>query len=316
MLRRYLVPTRIFVICVAPILFVNAILAQAPTPTPSKPRSNEGKPPTINESAKAEANAISVKGNRILAENLKEEASSLASDYFRGILNRKVVRKPFLTKRDKRLIAVDRSDRKKYAKFLSKSNTGIVRLHDAQKCEKSKHAINVANGCPWNIYGKATAFSLRKEQYVFGWLSDLKFLRGKLRVDGIYTLGFITQLKDVSINDIGLNHAGLKDMVGFVPSDQKSEIIRQRDLADRGFLIEGRKYKTSLAVSKDATFAFRIIAYRGRVEKKFGESKIDILDGDKRGDVVGVLKLIRENSDGSIVLLWKKLSEKSSPKLR
>jgi DNA-directed RNA polymerase subunit H (RpoH/RPB5) len=74
-------------------------------------------------------------------------------------------------------------------------------------------------------------------------------------------------------------------------------------------------YRSSAPVREDSTYLLRSIAYRGMINKSVEGFIYNELDYDKRKDILVIFRVVRQHSDGSITILWKKLSSKESPKI-
>lgn len=224
-------------------------------------------------------------------------------------------RRSALTNRDKELTAVDQDDERSFSDFLNARRTGLVRLHDAAGCVESRSVVEVDGTCPWNVPGKAGSYSFREVEYTDGIYSDVQFSDGNLRLVGLNQLGFLTNLGDIAFKDLSLQTVGIKGMVEFMPSANIEAIRSQYALAAGGFQIGDHVYRTSVETEHGKTYALRSIAYRGKIFRSFGSTKVDILKGDKRLDVVIVFRVIRHHPDGSISILWKELSRAEAPRL-
>ncbi len=223
---------------------------------------------------------------------------------------------PELTKRDKDLTAINPSDKTAFADFLNADETGYVRLHDAVNCNLKSSVLDVSDPCPWNIPGKATTYSFRKEKYRSAIFSDLALLNSNFQVVGINLLGFLVELGDVSLNKISLQNEGVKTMADFIASDDIKEIEKQYAAAEKGFRVGKFLYISTLPVKEKTTYVLRAIAYQGKVYRKANSFKINILEGDTRIDLTLALRVIRKHEDGSVSILWKELSRKDSPKIK
>ncbi len=222
---------------------------------------------------------------------------------------------PGLTKRDKELTALDPADRIRFADFLKKDETGFVRLHDAANCTGKALVINTNEPCPWNVPGKATSYSFRKEKYRNAFFSDLALFDSKFQIVGINSLGFLTELGDVALEKLSLQTGGIKQLSEFVPSSDLKEIEKQYSATKKGFRVGNFLYMNALPVKENVAYALRCIAYKSKVYRRVNGFKVNLLDGDKRVDVTLVFRVIRKHDDGSVSILWKQLNEKDAPKL-
>ncbi len=222
----------------------------------------------------------------------------------------------FTTRRDKELTSVDKEDKSKHSAFLRRSDTGILRLHDSENCDEEGRTIHADEPCPWNIVGKATIYSFRTENYTNKFFSDIQFEEKTFKIVGINLLGFLTDLGDVAIENLNLQSKGIKEMAEFETSTDVDEIKNHFKSAKNGFQIGDYFYKNELRMNPNKTYALRSIAYDSKVLRKVGRRKINLLEYDKRRDIIVVFRVVREHADGSINIIWKKIQSKSAPKIR
>lgn len=222
---------------------------------------------------------------------------------------------PSLTKRDKELTAINPSDKTKFASFLDEDETGFVRLHDAGKCSLKSSVVNADEPCPWNIPGKATTYSFRKEKYRSAFFSDLALFKSHFQVVGVNLIGYLIELGDVSLENNLLENEGVKKMSSFAVAGNLEEIEKHYAVAEKGFRIGEFFYKNALPVKENTTYALRSIAYQGKIYRKVNGFKLNVLEGDKRIDLTLAFRVIRKHEDGSVSLLWKELDRKDAPKI-
>jgi hypothetical protein len=220
-----------------------------------------------------------------------------------------------LTDRDKELTSLIPEDKAKFAAFLELPHTGFVRIHDSALCEEKSSIVSATEPCPYNITGKATSYSFRKEAYRTAFYSDIKFKNSNFQIVGVNMLGFLTNLGDVPLEKITLQTDGVKEMAEFEPSVDIKEVESQINIVRKGFKIGDFLYRTWLPMKENNTYALRCIAYQSKIYQKINSFKVDMLDFDKRVDVTVVFRVIRKHDDGSVSILWKELSRKDAPKL-
>ncbi|NJM53832.1 MAG: hypothetical protein HC846_10855 [Blastocatellia bacterium] len=223
---------------------------------------------------------------------------------------------PKLSDRDKSRIAMHADDRKEFATFLDKENTGFVRLHDTANCEDKNYVLDINNPCPWDILGKATAYSFRKRKYQRIYFSDIRVAKEKIEIVGLNLLGFLTDLGAVDLEKISLQTNGIKEMWEYEPSNNINEVEKLFNLAKRGFKLNNSFYKTDLPIKLNTTYGLRSIAFEGKIYRKLDGIRVNLLGDDKRNDVTVVFRIIRKYEDGSYGILWRELQRKSAPKLK
>ena len=221
-----------------------------------------------------------------------------------------------LSERDKQAIAMDPQDRRRFAGFLAQEDAGYVRLHEFDNCSPKNIVVNANEPCPWNVLGKAISYSFRKGKYQRASFSDIRLRRSVLEIVGVNLLGFLTDVGDADLNNLTLQSGGIREMAEFQPSSDIMEAERAYSLAKRGFKINDFIYKIALPIKENTTYALRAIAFDTKIYRKVRGFKVNLLENDKRRDVIVVFRVIRKHEDGSYSILWKELQRKSAPKLK
>ncbi len=216
------------------------------------------------------------------------------------------------TKRDRHLISIHPDDRNRYKKFLNNKSSGVIRLHDIARCdEMSRYLVNV--NCTWDVIGKAASFSFRTRKYTFGLYSDIQYRNGQIEVYGLNLLGFITELGDVPLESLSLKSGGIAPMFDFQPSWDVRAVKDHIQIAKDGFRIGEFSYKTRFTAKLNTTYAVRSIAYEAAWSKRLRKVIRVVFGEDRRGDVIAVFRVIRKHDDGSVTILWRRLSIKEAP---
>ena len=229
--------------------------------------------------------------------------------------SRIVTDKPALTKSDIDAISINPEDAKPFTAFLKQPRTGILRLHNATICSPEKFVVQASGICPNNVQGKATSFSFREKDYASKFLSDILFTEDKLLSSGVFTIGLLTNLGSIEINNLTLTSSGIWELTEYQPADDKAEIERQYKLFTTGVRVGENTYRRQAKVVENAVYVLRSIAYKGKVFSGSGAHKVNLLGNDKREDVTIVFKVIKQHQDNSIMLIWKELDRKPSPKI-
>lgn len=181
------------------------------------------------------------------------------------------------------LLSVSPEDKEKFKVFLSRPNTGIFRLLPREKYDRK---LNMRGD------GAYYSFFLLTQEYGRG--SDISLEQNKLIVGFAgANFGFMLNLGKVSLQDVTTETEGVEYMFSYKPpiliADARSEQERVR-----GFEITGLKYNDRQSFEIGKTFALRSINYN-------------------TSDVLVAFQIIRQDSDGSIVLIWKKLKDYEKP---
>lgn len=205
-------------------------------------------------------------------------------------------------------IAINREDVNKYHELLNGSDTGIVRLHDFSNCKLNK------KNCAQGLVGQGSSYSFQNNVYTDKLVADILFENASFHIEGLNTLGFISNLGNLPLDSSNLTTAGIKEMAEFEPSSQLAEAESHVAAARNGFQVGNFIYKTSLSLKEESTYVFRSIVFRV-ISKTQNTNRTDSNGKreSRRRDIIVVFRVIRKHKDGSISLLWKKLQDKESP---
>lgn len=269
-----------------------------------------------------------VGGARVFAQSgsieTADEAGNSAADLkaisksSERIAHKNVLKHPFFppSKRDYAAIAPNDADVTKYAEFLKTPNTGLFRLHDAANCVSARNVVNVEDACPSGfILGKATAFSFRTKKYRTANFSDLLLRDKAFHAVGLNSQGVLTALGDVALENLTVSSDGVKSLAEFVPAINAAQAVRQAENFVKGVRAGKYVYRRSLRLKLNETYALRAVAYKNKILQRRGAFKVNILDDDKRDDVLTVFRVVRLNEDGSANLLWREIRREPAPKL-
>ncbi len=197
----------------------------------------------------------------------------------------------------------------KFAAFLSGKDTGLAKIFPYRKdCDfgatVSVEEIEKCAEIPY-IKGGGSVYSFRTGSHLNSipdW-SDIAFRDGTFFAGGGLNLGLITELADTDLDAVTKQSEGVKPLLKFKPPKKGKTIEKYRtNLANRK--IDG--FSSSAAVRLNSVYAMRLVAYQFK-----GQVGLD-----ERVDVIVAFKVVAENADGSVVLLWKILRNKESPFVR
>ena len=186
-----------------------------------------------------------------------------------------------------------REDRAKYAKFLRASDTGLVRLMPREKSDTETYAPNAKRP---DIRGGGSYYSFTGLTHEYG-NNDLGFELGQFRV-GFHgaNYGFLTNLGDVALERITIKSPAALQMSTYARVRQEADARAEYQRFGRGSEIGGVKVKSSVPMQLNSTYLLRAVTY--------GHT-----------DVLVAFKVVKIESDGSVLLLWKMLRQYSTPLL-
>ncbi len=195
---------------------------------------------------------------------------------------------------EKQFLAPSEADRAAFAEFLRQPNTGLIRLlpreiYDSEVYRKNKKTITMRGG------GAYYSFSRRTHEYGYG--SDIELDSGYLSVGFAGAdYGLLYKVGDVALDEITVEQPNLRFMSEYVPPTAEPEARMEARKFGQGTSVDGITYKRRLPVEVDTTYLLRSINY-------------------SETDVLVAVRVVRKDSDGSVILAWKMLRNYPVPKL-
>ena len=179
---------------------------------------------------------------------------------------------------EKSYLAPSAEDRIRYAEFLKRPNTGLIRLLPREKFER----------------GGYYSFTRLTHEYVNE--SDLSLEHGQFKVGfARKESGFMVSLGDVPIETVNSETPGVTFFAAYKSAKEETLARQEIHRLSRGAEIDGMPVVTQLPVKADSTYLLRSINY--------GTS-----------DVLVAFRVVRVDADGSAVIAWKILNKYLSPK--
>jgi hypothetical protein len=193
---------------------------------------------------------------------------------------------------EEQFLSVPEADRNEFAELLAEPNTGLLRLlprelFDSETYKENKKTITMRGGGAYYSFVRLT------HEYGFG--SDISLDHDRLSV-GFAGLdyGMLLKVADVSLQDLSIEYPYASPLVNYDPPTTEPAVRKEQMRFGQGTVIDGLALKASVPVEVNATYLLRSISY----------SRSDILVG---------LKVLRRDSDGSLIVAWKLLKKFSAP---
>lgn len=184
------------------------------------------------------------------------------------------------------LLAPSREDYRAHAEFLSQPGAGLIRLMPREDWEGKLTAR-----------GGGAYYSFARLDHEYGFATSIGFEQGHLRAGfGGADFGFLVNLGDVPLANVTAEAEGVKYLADFAPPGREPEAREQQRRTSAGFEVGGVRYRNRLAASVNDTYALRSISYGS-------------------ADVLVAFRVVRKDSDGSVIILWKMLKEFPKPSL-
>ena len=205
----------------------------------------------------------------------------------------------------------------KYTPLLRLPNTGIFKLVPDTGCAPNMRVVSAREDClRYSMPGAANSYSFRTENYRIKHLADITFDGDDLKVTGLFMHGMISKLGDVPLEAVDLSTAGLKFIVDFKPSNSADDVRLIDDSFAKGIEVKGFRYAKASPAEENMTYAYRGVAYRGKLVRSADGVMYNELDYDKREDVIVAFRIVEKALDGSITIVWKQLAEYESPRIK
>jgi hypothetical protein len=206
------------------------------------------------------------------------------------------------SKKEKLSLEPSAEDKVAFKKYLNGSQTGLIHLIPrvlyGNKLKISGggayysfeyltheygHGSNIELEAPWIFIGN---------RHVPPTIADYKFLTGFAGCD----YGFFVMLGDVPIEEVTHKHDGVKFLVDYRPAPSETRARVEQRRARDGVGINGYKYAERVPVIVNQTYALRSIVY-------------------DQSNVLVAFRVVREEGNGSVVIVWKMLKRFLPPGL-
>jgi hypothetical protein len=208
------------------------------------------------------------------------------------------------SKKEKLSLAASAEDKVAFRKFLNGSQAGLIHLIPRVLYENKlkisgggayysftclTHEVYDGYGCGSHIELEAP-WIIVNHKHVPPTIKDYTFETGFAGFD----YGFIVMLGDVSIEEVTQKHDGVKFLVDYRPARSEPVARAEFQRARGGIWINGYKYASRAPVIVNQTYALRSIVYDS-------------------SDVLVIFRVVREKSNGSVVIVWKMLKRFFAP---
>ncbi len=230
---------------------------------------------------------ISLLAISILAQTMDSGAFGTGSGYSdaEAYWNTTRFEVPLMTSIEKKLLLLSPDLKATYKDFLQQKDSGLIRLLPRELSNPKK---SLAGGAYYSFgqqyYGGSRGADIRLEKNFF-------FTGG-----GGANLGFMVNLGDVSLDSISSDTSAISYVAQY-SAPKKATAARSDFLKfQQGENIGTVLYKSSLPVIANNTYVLRSVQYR-------------------KSNTLVAFRVIKQDDNGSAILLWKILKEYSVPSL-
>lgn len=188
--------------------------------------------------------------------------------------------------KEKVFLAPSAEDLATFGEFLRQPDTGIARLMPRETYDGKLL-----------IRGGGAYYSFARMTNETGFGSEIGLEQGQLRVGFAGAdFGFLTSLGDVAIESVTAEQRGVSLLAEFKTPSAEPDAREQQRRSGTGFEADGFTYRNVLPANLNTTYAVRAINYR-------------------LSDLLVVFRITRQDSDGSLILVWKILKRFPVPQL-
>lgn len=193
-----------------------------------------------------------------------------------------------LTGAERKIFEPSPTLRTRYADFLRQPETGLVKLL-AVKSSKTVSAVPDTTQQQLPLLGGGIYYSFAKRNHEASPWADLRLRDNKLQTAFTgHCLGLLTLLGDVPLENVRLQSPGISFLAAFQAPLEYAEAEQYFEFLQRGAEADGFIYKNEMPVLLNTVYVLRSINY-------------------KRADHLIVFRLVSQESDGSVTILWKRL---------
>lgn len=224
---------------------------------------------------------------------------------------------PFKQKRNKeqqQRLLPDPADVTKYSAFLAQPGTGLARIMNDIDCNTNAYILRADEEC-LDAVPDGSFFSFRKREHTSPVLADLRLREGLLVSDGALSQNVLVYLGKTPLETVSLNSPGIDFLTNFVPEEESRGATRQYIQITKGIRSGRYEYLKAIPSALAATYALRLVAYRGKIYRRYQGWIYNLLEGDNRADLLVAFRIVNKDKD-SVTILWKELEKKQSPKIK
>jgi hypothetical protein len=229
----------------------------------------------------------------ILTTLLLSSLTSLAQTSSREDLLKEInAKRAELAALEKTFLSPSEEDQANYAEFLRTPNTGLIRLLPRQKFDSDVYKENEKSLV---MRGGGAFYSFTRLTHEYGSGSDLALDQGQFSVGFAGAdYGFLTSLGDIPLENVSLETPEAAFFVAYKCAREERDARTEFRRVAAGFELEGVQIRSRAPMRANSTYLLRSITYL-------------------RADVLVAFRVVRVDSDGSAIILWKLLKKFENP---
>lgn len=223
-----------------------------------------------------------------------------------------------LTPGQKKLLAPRAEDLQAHAEFLKQEQTGLARLLPKGKYELGMTvAVDKDPDTVLPIRGGGAYYSFVERTHRYGPWSEISLQSDSLMTGFTYeSLGLFTELGDLPLESVTLSTPGVEFLARYAPPRKYMEAAEHRNLNFEGFKVGGFTYSSVISFKVGGTYALRSIAYKKEGRVTTAMTYVPHPEEYGGADSLIVFRILRQDPDGSLVILWKRLKKFDAHRLK
>jgi hypothetical protein len=203
-------------------------------------------------------------------------------------------RRAELLKLETAFLSPSAEDRAGYADFLSLPDTGLIRLLPREKYDAD---VNNENKYKLTIRGGGSFYSFVRLTHEYGYGSDIHLSDGWLSTGFAgANYGIMTTLGNTPLENISVETPAVQFLATHIPPAEEPKARIEQTKWGKGEMIDGTTYGERLRMGVNTTYLVRSVDY-------------------DTSDLLVAFRVVRVDTDGSAIILWKLLKTYSVPKL-
>lgn len=194
---------------------------------------------------------------------------------------------------ENKFLAPSAEDQQAYADLLEQPDTGLARLLPRETYDVDANKKNQA----LTVRGGGAFYSFTRQTHEYGWGTQIGLEQGHLLTSFAGAdYGMLTNLGDVPLEAISIESEGVKFLASYERANDEPQARAEYRRFGTGDSIGGTLFKTGLPATVSNSYVLRGIHYSD-------------------SDVLVAFRIVRQDTDGSLIIAWKLLKKYPKPEL-
>jgi hypothetical protein len=191
-----------------------------------------------------------------------------------------------LRQKEAAFLAPDPADLAKFGVYTQHWDSGVVRLMPRE-----------TEGKVLTLRGGGTYYSFAGLKHEYGYGSDLLLERGQFSTGFAgANFGFLVALGEVDLATVSIGFEGVQALANYAPPEYEPDARIEQGRFHTKFIQGNLQYVNRIGATVGQTYAVRSINY-------------------SNSDILAAFQVVRQDTDGSLILVWKMLRRYPGPRL-